>query len=54
MESSSKPYFYHGLDMCVTTVTMVTLLHSSVSLLHFQHGKHDHLPCMYIKDIISI
>ena len=54
MVSSSKPYIYHGLETCVTAVTMVTLLHSSTSLLYFQHGKHDHIPCMYIKDLMNI
>ena len=34
------PYFYHGLETWITTVTMVILLHSSTSLLHFHHGKY--------------
>ena len=54
MISSSKLYFYHGLETCATAVTMVTLLHSSTSLLYFQHGKHDHCTCMYTKDLTSI
>ena len=54
MVSSIKPYLYHGLEMCVMSVTMVTLLHSSTFLEYFQHGKHEPFPCMYIKDLMSI
>ena len=43
-----KPCFYHVLEMWVTAITMVILLHSSTSLLPFHHGKYDHFPRMYI------
>ena len=52
--SSFKPYYYHELERCVTSVTMVTLLHSSTSLLPFQYGKHDRFPYMYIEDFICL
>ena len=49
MVSSCKPYFYHELETCVTSVTMVTLPYSSTSLLPFQYGKLGRFPYMCIR-----
>ena len=54
MVSSSKLYFYHGLETCVTFVTMVTLFHLSPFMGFFSHGKHNPFPCMHIRDLMSL
>ena len=53
MVTFAKPYFYHGLETCATSITMVTLFHSSTSLGSLSHGNYNPFPCVHDGDLMS-
>ena len=54
MISSAKPCFYHELETRVTSVTMVTLFHSSTSLGSFSLGNYNPFSYVHNGDLHEI